>query len=75
MLRGIAPIISPELLDVLFKRGHGDEIVIADAFFPWDTFEEKVVRADGHKSAFAVIMTGETVKHENIILKKGVINR
>ncbi len=143
MLRGIDPVISPELLDVLFKMGHGDEIVLADAFFPGDTFGKKVIRADGiripellkgimplitldsyvdsplimmapvegdsldpeaeisyrkpieaqwpensaikrigifefyerAKEAFAVVMTGETVKYGNIILKKGVINR
>lgn len=143
MLRGVDPVISPELLDILFRMGHGDEIVIADAFFPGDTFGKKVVRADGikiprllkgimplitldsyvdsplimmevvngdeldasvevsyresidevwpetpkveridrfdfydrAKSAFAVVMTGETVKYGNIILKKGVINR
>ncbi|MGL1892417.1 MAG: L-fucose mutarotase [Spirochaetaceae bacterium] len=143
MLRGIDPVISPELLDLLFKMGHGDEIVIADAFFPGDTFGKKVVRADGIKipellkgimplitldqyvdsplimmaatpgdeldpevevsyrkpidevwpgtpaierigrfefyeraeKAFAVVMSGETVKYGNIILKKGVINR
>lgn len=143
MLRGIDPVISPELLDVLFRMGHGDEIVLADAFFPGDTFGKKVVRADGiripqllkgimplitldsyvdsplimmapvegdaldpdaeilyrksidaiwpdtatikrigrfefydrAKEAYAVVMTGETVKYGNIIIKKGVINR
>ena len=28
MLKGISPIISPELLMILDKMGHGDEIVI-----------------------------------------------
>lgn len=143
MLRSIDPVISPDLLDALFRMGHGDEIVLADAFFPGDTFGKKVIRADGlkitellkgimplitldtfvesplimmgpvdgdsldpeveisyrkpideiwpetpkvqridrfefyerSKKAFAVVMTGETVKYGNIILKKGVINR
>jgi L-fucose mutarotase len=141
MLIGIAPCISPELLSVLHRMGHGDEIVLADAFFPGDAFNHRVVRADGiripelldgilalmnldayvdspvammqpspgdeldlsveaayraaidrhwpgtpaiarverfafydrAKAAFAVVMTGETVKYGNIILKKGVI--
>lgn len=47
MLRNIDPVISPELLDVLFRMGHGDEIVLADAFFPGDAFGKRVVRADG----------------------------
>lgn len=47
MLRNIDPVISPELLDALFRMGHGDEIVLADAFFPGDTFGKRVIRADG----------------------------
>lgn len=47
MLRNISPVISPELLDVLFRMGHGDEIVLADAFYPGDSFGERVIRADG----------------------------
>ncbi|MDR2476548.1 MAG: L-fucose mutarotase [Treponema sp.] len=141
MLIGIDPVISPELLDALFRMGHGDEIVLADAFFPGDSMNSRVIRADGiripmlldgilalmnldsyvphpvimmspapgdtldktveqsyravidrrwpgtpavewigrfdfydrTKKAFAVLMTGETVKYGNIILKKGVI--
>jgi L-fucose mutarotase len=141
MLIGIDPVISPELLDALFRMGHGDEIVLADAFFPGDSINPCVIRADGiripalldgilrlinldtyvphpvtmmapvsgdsldesveknyrtvidrywrqtppierierfafyeqAKKAYAVVMTGETVKYANIILKKGVI--
>jgi L-fucose mutarotase len=141
MLIGISPVNSPELLDTLFRMGHGDEIVLADAFFPGDSCNSRVIRADGikipallegilklinldyavpqptammaphgqdtldlavensyravidrlwpgtaaperverfafyerTKKAYAVVMTGETVKYGNIILKKGVI--
>ena len=140
MLKGISPVISPELLSVMSRMGHGDEIVLADAHFPGDTFGQRVLRADGvgipalldgivplfeldeyvdapvammaavpgdeldpeveksyraamekhtdgavsielverfafyerAKQAFAVVMTGETAKYGNIILKKGV---
>jgi L-fucose mutarotase len=140
MLKGISPIISPELLALLSRMGHGDEIVLADAHFPGETLNQTVLRADGlripdllaailplfeldsyvphplammaavegdmldpkveqsyleaihrsnpnvapierierfafyerTKSAFAVVMTGETAKYGNIILKKGV---
>ena len=34
MLNGIPKCISPELLYVLDKMGHGDEIVISDGNFP-----------------------------------------
>jgi L-fucose mutarotase len=33
MLKGIDPLLSPHLLQVLAEMGHGDEIVIADANF------------------------------------------
>ena len=140
MLKGISPLLSPELLATLFRMGHGDEIVLADAHFPGDSMNPKVIRADGlcipdlldailplfeldayvdhplvmmaavegdtldpaveqsylipigkhapsaaaiqrigrfpfydrAKQAFAVVMTGETAKYGNIILKKGV---
>ncbi len=140
MLKGISPLISPELLAVLARMGHGDEIVLADAHFPGESFNDNVLRADGlkiddlleailplfeldsyvphplammgavegdtldpkveesylksiyktnpgaapieridrfefyerTKSAFAVVMTGETAKYGNILLKKGV---
>jgi len=141
MLIGIAPCISPELLMLLARMGHGDELVLADAFFPGDSCNSRVIRADGiripelmdgilrlinldayvpapvammapvpgdeldplveasyravidrrwpgtpaververyafyerARKAFAVVMTGETVKYGNIILKKGVV--
>ena len=140
MLKGISPLISPELLSTLARMGHGDEIILADAHFPGETFNANVLRADGlripdllagilplfeldsyvphplvmmaavegdtldpevessymasitptcpnvppieridrfafyerTKSAFAVVMTGETAKYGNILLKKGV---
>jgi L-fucose mutarotase len=140
MLIGISPLISPDLLAVLHRMGHGDEIVLADAHFPGETYGKRVLRADGlripdlldailplfildtyvesplimmaavagdqldpavetsyrdaidrhwpdtppiqridrfefydrAKQAFAVLMTGETAKYGNIILKKGV---
>lgn len=140
MLKGISPIISPELLGTLSRMGHGDEIILADAHFPGESFNSSVLRADGlqiaelleamlplfeldsyvdaplvmmaavegdslnpdvekrylkaihssnpqvppikridrfafyerAKSAFAVLMTGETAKYGNILLKKGV---
>lgn len=140
MLKGISPLISPELLEVLARMGHGDEIILADAHFPGESFNSRALRADGlsisdllgailplfeldsyvpaplvmmaavegdkldpqvenvylesihktnpdvapieridrfefyerAKSAFAVVMTGETAKYGNILLKKGV---
>jgi L-fucose mutarotase len=48
MLKGINPIVSPDLLKILAEMGHGDEIVLADAHFPGHTFCPKnVLRGDG----------------------------
>ena len=47
MLKGISPVVSPDLLKTLSEMGHGDEIVIADAHFPGHTFNSRVLRADG----------------------------
>jgi len=142
MLQGISPLLSPDLLALLCRMGHGDEIVLADAHFPGETWNDRVLRADGlpivdllaailplfpldtyvesplvmmaavtgdtldprveqayrasiepaiptapaivrierfafyerTKDAFAVVMTGETAKYGNIILKKGIVS-
>ncbi len=47
MLKGINKIITPELLYVLARMGHGDEIVISDGNFPGETMGKRVLRADG----------------------------
>ena len=53
MLKGISPLISPELLKALCEMGHGDELVIADGNFPCESLGKNavVVRADGHGTA------------------------
>ena len=48
MLKGIPPILTPELLKVLMEMGHGDELVLADGNFPKFAHPEKVIRCDGH---------------------------
>lgn len=50
MLNGISPILSPQLLDALYRMGHGDEILFADAHFPGDRLGQRVIRADGLKT-------------------------
>lgn len=140
MLKGISPLLSPDLLYNLACMGHGDEIVLADAHFPGHTFNQNVLRADGllipdllkailplfeldayvdnptfmmdtvpgdtsnpdveksylnvlkpyitnakipekierfafyeqARSAYLIVMTGDTTKYGNLILKKGV---
>ena len=54
MLKGIDPLLGPELLAILRAMGHGDEIVIADANFPADANAERIVRLDGVAGARAL---------------------
>lgn len=48
MLKGISPLLTPELLKVLAEMGHGDELVIGDANFPAQSMGQRCVRQDGH---------------------------
>ena len=47
MLRGISPLLSPELLATLHRMGHGDTIILADAHFPGHSVNADTFRADG----------------------------
>lgn len=47
MLKGISPLLSPDLLAILCEMGHGDEIVLADAHFPGEAIGQRCLRADG----------------------------
>ncbi len=47
MLKGLSPLLSPDLLHVLASMGHGDEIVLADANFPAATHARRLVRLPG----------------------------
>ena len=49
MLVGISPLLSPDLLAMLCRMGHGDQIVLADAHFPGESLGPPVIRADGLK--------------------------
>jgi L-fucose mutarotase len=47
MLKGLDPLLSPDLLMTLRAMGHGDDIVLVDANFPADSMAQRLVRADG----------------------------
>lgn len=54
MLKGLDPLLSPDLLQTLRAMGHGDEIVVADANYPAESMGLPVIRLDG-VSATAVL--------------------
>ena len=47
MLKGLDPLLGPDLLHVLASMGHGNELVIADANFPAASIARRLVRLDG----------------------------
>ena len=48
MLKGLDPLLSPDLLRVLRAMGHGDEIAIVDGNYPAEEHAKRLVRMDGH---------------------------
>ena len=54
MLKGLHPLLGPELLHALAAMGHGDEIGVVDANFPAAGLGRRVIRLDG-ASAPAVL--------------------
>jgi len=47
MLKGIDPLLGPELLATLRAMGHADEIAIVDANFPAAANARRLIRAEG----------------------------
>lgn len=47
MLKGISTILTGDMLKVLCDMGHGDELVIADANFPAETYAKRLIRCSG----------------------------
>ena len=51
MLKGISPLVSPDMLKYLSEMGHGDTFVISDRHYPAHSTGQRVVRADGSTGA------------------------
>ena len=72
MLKGIDPLLSPDLLRVLRAMGHGDEIAIVDGNYPAEEHGKRVVRIHrivgdlGHKFD---ILAGGQAGHQIVELK------
>ncbi|MEP7208235.1 MAG: RbsD/FucU domain-containing protein [Casimicrobiaceae bacterium] len=50
MLKGLHPLLAPDLLHALAAMGHGDELAIVDANFPAVTVGRRVIEARGSGS-------------------------
>jgi L-fucose mutarotase len=51
MLKGLNPLLGPDLLFALRSMGHGDEIAIVDGNYPAVADARRLVRADGHSAS------------------------
>ena len=54
MLKGLDPLLSPELLYLLAAMGHGDELAVVDANFPATSTSRRLVRLPGADLSRAV---------------------
>ncbi len=54
MLKGISPLISPQLLKILSEMGHGDDLAIVDANFPAASCTRMLERLDGVSATAAL---------------------
>jgi L-fucose mutarotase len=73
MLKGIDPILSPELLYIIARMGHGDELVLADANFPTEAIGKRVVRADGHSVADLLVPLLKLFPLDSFVEKPAVV--
>jgi len=48
MLKGLNPLLGPDLLRILRAMGHGDEIAVVDGNYPADADAKRIVRMDGN---------------------------
>ncbi|MCW6510206.1 RbsD/FucU family protein [Lichenifustis flavocetrariae] len=54
MLKGIDPLLTPDLLRTLRAMGHGDELAIVDGNFPAESMGPPVVRLGGIEASAAL---------------------
>lgn len=54
MLKNLDPLLTADLLSILRRMGHGDEIAVVDANFPAETNARELVRLDGVSATAAL---------------------
>jgi len=54
MLKGLDPLLSPELISALRAMGHGDELTIVDANYPASSAGPEVIRLDAVSATVAL---------------------
>jgi L-fucose mutarotase len=54
MLKGLDPLLPPDLLHALAAMGHGDELALVDRNYPATSTSQRLIRLDGADTAAAV---------------------
>ncbi len=60
MLTGISNLITPEIYEAVYRMGHLDELVIADANYMASAMSKKVIHTDFHENH---ILLAEILKY------------
>ena len=53
MLKGLDPLLPPDLLEALAAMGHGDELALVDRNYPATSTSQRLIRLDGTDTAAA----------------------
>jgi L-fucose mutarotase len=53
MLKGLDPLLPPDLLHALAAMGHGDELALVDRNYPATSTSRRLIRLDGAATAAA----------------------
>jgi L-fucose mutarotase len=53
MLKGLDPLLPPDLLHALAAMGHGDELALVDRNYPATSTSQRLIRLDGADTAVA----------------------
>ena len=53
MLKGLDPLLPPDLLHALAAMGHGDELALVDRNYPATSTSQRLIRLDGADTAAA----------------------
>lgn len=67
MLKGIDPLLGPDLLRVLRAMGHGDEIAVVDANFPAEAKARVICRSEGTDSVAMVAAVASVMPLDDFI--------
>ncbi len=73
MLKGIDPLLGPELLEILAAMGHGDELAIVDANFPAAAMARRLVRLNGISAPRALAAVLSLVPLDEFVEKPATV--